>query len=89
MPLTPWRRTKAAAIAAAGYPALLFLMFLENVFPPIPSELILNFHALITRAARDQIQIIIAQDDEVRRLLDAGRTQCLDAHQRILAAADR
>jgi len=24
----------------AGYPALIFLMFAENVFPPIPSELI-------------------------------------------------
>ncbi len=26
-----------------GYPGILFLMFLENVFPPIPSELIMPF----------------------------------------------
>eukprot|EP01088_Endostelium_zonatum_P013463 TRINITY_DN28048_c0_g1_i1.p1 TRINITY_DN28048_c0_g1~~TRINITY_DN28048_c0_g1_i1.p1 ORF type:complete len:204 (+),score=14.36 TRINITY_DN28048_c0_g1_i1:43-612(+) len=28
---------------AASYPGIVFLMFLENVFPPIPSELIMTF----------------------------------------------
>ncbi|MGH6611722.1 MAG: DedA family protein, partial [Burkholderiaceae bacterium] len=30
-------------IGEYGYPALVLLMFLENVFPPIPSELIMPF----------------------------------------------
>ena len=28
---------------ALGYAGIVFLMFLENVFPPIPSELIMPF----------------------------------------------
>ena len=30
-----------SVISATGYPGLLLVMFLENVFPPIPSEVIL------------------------------------------------
>lgn len=30
-------------IDAAGYPGIVLLMFLENVFPPLPSELIIPF----------------------------------------------
>ena len=31
-----------------GYPGLFFLIFLENVFPPIPSEVILPFGGFLT-----------------------------------------
>ncbi len=35
-------------ISTLGYPGLGFVMFLENVFPPIPSELVLPFAGWLT-----------------------------------------
>jgi membrane protein DedA with SNARE-associated domain len=40
-------------IASAGYVAILLLMFAENVFPPIPSELIMPFAGFV--AARGDL----------------------------------
>ena len=36
--ITSWAQS---VISTAGYPGLMFVMFLENVFPPIPSEVVL------------------------------------------------
>jgi membrane protein DedA with SNARE-associated domain len=36
-------------LASTGYVGLVFLMFLENVFPPIPSELIVPLAGYMTR----------------------------------------
>jgi membrane protein DedA with SNARE-associated domain len=36
-------------LASTGYAGLVFLMFLENVFPPIPSELIVPLAGYMTR----------------------------------------
>ena len=45
-------------IESVGYPALGFLMFLENVFPPIPSELIMPFAGF--SSARGHLSLSIA-----------------------------
>jgi len=42
-------------VAAAGYVGVFALMFLENVFPPIPSELIMPFAGFA--AARGQLSL--------------------------------
>jgi membrane protein DedA with SNARE-associated domain len=41
---------------AAGYPAIVLLMFIENVFPPIPSELIMPLAGYM--ATKDQLQLL-------------------------------
>jgi membrane protein DedA with SNARE-associated domain len=38
-----------SVIASGGYPGLVFLTFIENVFPPIPSELIMPFAGSLAR----------------------------------------
>lgn len=38
--MLPWIQNTMTTL---GYPGIVFLMFLENVFPPIPSELIMPF----------------------------------------------
>lgn len=38
-----------ALLTSTGYAGLVFLMFLENVFPPIPSELIVPLAGYMTR----------------------------------------
>lgn len=43
-------------INAAGYPAIALLMFIENVFPPIPSELIMPLVGYM--AGRGQLSFI-------------------------------
>lgn len=35
-------------IESIGYPGIVFLMILENIFPPIPSELIMPFAGFVT-----------------------------------------
>ena len=45
----------------AGYPALIFLMFVENVFPPIPSELIMPLAGyMVTRGQLSFFGIVLA-----------------------------
>ncbi len=39
-------------LASTGYVGLVFLMFLENVFPPIPSELIVPLAGYMTRTGQ-------------------------------------
>jgi membrane protein DedA with SNARE-associated domain len=39
-------------LSSTGYVGLVFLMFLENVFPPIPSELIVPLAGYMTRAGQ-------------------------------------
>ena len=46
-----------AAISSAGYPGVLFAMFLENVFPPIPSELVMLFSG--ASAGRGELNVIL------------------------------
>ena len=45
-------------VAAAGWPGVLFLMFLENLFPPIPSEVIMPLAGFA--AARGEMSFILA-----------------------------
>ncbi|MGG5820320.1 DedA family protein [Falsiroseomonas sp. HW251] len=45
-------------IAAAGWPGVLALMFLENLFPPIPSEVIMPLAGFA--AARGQMSMTLA-----------------------------
>lgn len=48
-------------IMAFGYPGLALVMFLENVFPPIPSELILPFSGfLVARGEMSFVGVLIA-----------------------------
>jgi membrane protein DedA with SNARE-associated domain len=42
-------------VRAGGYPGIVFLMTVENVFPPIPSELIMPLAGYL--AARDQLTL--------------------------------
>jgi membrane protein DedA with SNARE-associated domain len=41
-----------STIASLGYPGLTMLMFLENVFPPIPSELIMPLAGFVSESGR-------------------------------------
>ena len=45
-------------VAAGGWPGVLALMFLENLFPPIPSELIMPLAGFA--AARGQMSFVLA-----------------------------
>ncbi|PJK27794.1 DedA family protein [Minwuia thermotolerans] len=45
-------------IEQGGYPGIAFLMFAENVFPPIPSELIMPLAGF--SAARGELDIVLA-----------------------------
>lgn len=45
-------------VAAGGWPGVLLLMFLENVFPPIPSEVIMPLAGFA--AARGQMSFVLA-----------------------------
>jgi membrane protein DedA with SNARE-associated domain len=44
-------------VAAAGYLGVFALMFLENLFPPIPSELIMPFAGFV--AARGELSVVL------------------------------
>jgi membrane protein DedA with SNARE-associated domain len=46
--ITKWA---TSLIGLLGYPGLGFVMFLENVFPPIPSEIVLPMAGFMTTAA--------------------------------------
>jgi membrane protein DedA with SNARE-associated domain len=45
-------------VAAGGWPGVLFLMFMENLFPPIPSEVIMPMAGFA--AARGQMSFTLA-----------------------------
>ncbi len=45
-------------VAAGGWPGVMLLMFLENLFPPIPSELIMPLAGFA--AARGQMSFVLA-----------------------------
>jgi membrane protein DedA with SNARE-associated domain len=47
-------------LSATGYVGLVFLMFLENVFPPIPSEIIVPLSGYMARAGELTIIGVIA-----------------------------
>ena len=47
-------------IAAAGYPGIAFLMFAENVFPPIPSELIMPLAGFTVARANLSLSGVLA-----------------------------
>jgi len=48
-------------IQGAGYPALVVLMFVENVFPPIPSELIMPLAGyIVTRGQLTFVGVVLA-----------------------------
>lgn len=44
----------------AGYLGIVFLMFLENVFPPIPSELIMPMGGMLAREGRFSFPLLVA-----------------------------
>ncbi len=41
-----------SVISTMGYPGLVLVMFLENIFPPIPSEVVLPLAGNLTNAGR-------------------------------------
>ncbi|RYM02938.1 DedA family protein [Sporolactobacillus sp. THM7-7] len=43
-----------------GYPGIFILIFLENVFPPIPSEIILTFGGFMTTHTRLNVPGVVA-----------------------------
>jgi len=45
-------------ISTGGYPGLYFVMFLENVFPPIPSEVVLPLAGSLSLSGRFSIPLI-------------------------------
>jgi membrane protein DedA with SNARE-associated domain len=45
-------------ISSGGYPGLFFVMFLENVFPPIPSEVVLPLAGSLSLTGRFTIPLI-------------------------------
>lgn len=45
-------------ISTLGYPGLFFVMFLENVFPPIPSEVVLPLAGSLSLTGRFSIPLI-------------------------------
>ncbi|WP_439599221.1 DedA family protein [Falsiroseomonas sp.] len=45
-------------VAAGGWPGVMALMFLENVFPPIPSEVIMPLAGFV--AARGEMSLVLA-----------------------------
>ena len=45
-------------ISSGGYPGLYFVMFLENVFPPIPSEVVLPLAGSLSLTGRFTILLI-------------------------------
>ena len=45
-------------ISTGGYPGLYFVMFLENVFPPIPSEVVLPLAGSLSLTGRFSIPLI-------------------------------
>ncbi len=48
-------------IKSIGYPAIIGLMFIENVFPPIPSELIMPFAGyMVAKGAFSFVGVILA-----------------------------
>jgi membrane protein DedA with SNARE-associated domain len=47
-------------MSSLGYAALVFLMFVENVFPPIPSELIMPLAGFISRQGELSLAGVIA-----------------------------
>ncbi|HYH46301.1 MAG TPA: hypothetical protein VEG34_11500, partial [Thermoanaerobaculia bacterium] len=49
-----------ATIFKLGYSALVFLMFLENVFPPIPSELIMPLAGYMASSGRLSFAGVVA-----------------------------
>jgi membrane protein DedA with SNARE-associated domain len=49
------------AIQTVGYPGLVFFVFLENVFPPIPSEVIIPFGGfLVVKGDMNFILVVLA-----------------------------
>lgn len=56
--MTDWIRN---IIESIGYPAIVGLMFVENVFPPIPSELIMPFAGyMVTTGAFSFVGVVAA-----------------------------
>lgn len=46
-------------INGVGYPGLLFLAFIENIFPPIPSELIMPFGGYLARKGEMNFWLVV------------------------------
>lgn len=46
-------------VEQAGYPGIAFLMFLENVFPPIPSEVIMPLAGFVAAEGRLNVWLVI------------------------------
>jgi membrane protein DedA with SNARE-associated domain len=47
-------------VEQAGYPGIVLLMFLENVFPPIPSEVIMSVAGFVAARGALNIWLVIA-----------------------------
>ena len=46
-------------MAAGGYPGLAFLMLIENVFPPIPSEVVMSLGGFLAAQGRLSLPLVI------------------------------
>lgn len=49
----------SSIIQQVGYPGLLFLAFIENVFPPIPSELIMPFGGYLAKKGEMNFWLVV------------------------------
>lgn len=46
-------------MAAGGYPGIAFLMLIENVFPPIPSEIVMSLAGFLAAEGRFALPLVI------------------------------
>ncbi|HLV44847.1 MAG TPA: hypothetical protein VKY39_07805, partial [Aggregatilineales bacterium] len=55
------RVTVESIILALGYPGIALVMFIENVFPPIPSEVVIPFAGfLVQRGEFSMVGVLLS-----------------------------
>lgn len=78
-------------VGAAGYPGVVFLMFIENLFPPIPSEVIMPLAGyMVTQDKFSFIGVILAGTaGSVLGALPIYYAGCKIGEERLKKVADR
>lgn len=57
--LAQFQKWVESVIQSLGYPGIALLMFLENVFPPIPSEIIMPFSGFLVHDGRFNFWLVL------------------------------